>query len=233
MRNKATHPLHLEQLEERTLLNAYFVAPTGSDSNNGSSALPWLTLQKAANSVQPGDVVTVRAGNYTGFNITKSGTPAAPITFSADPGAVINHPMSWGGIIFGINASGPSYNIIDGFTITAQPSDPEWDQGIRMGGIFPGGAIPNWASGNILRNNTVQLRVVPVGDTTSNHDQLPIFASWQDGLQIVNNSASGGWDSGIYVSNSSMAIPSSTSAATASTTTATPDRADPVSTPMP
>jgi fibronectin type 3 domain-containing protein len=202
MRKKAVRRLLVEQLEARTLLTAHFVDPTGSDSNDGSAAHPWLTLQHAADSAQPGDVVTVDAGNYTGFNITHSGTAAAPITFQANPGAVINHPQSWGGLLFGINASGPSYNIIDGFTITAQPTDPEWDQGIRMGGIFPGGAIPNWATGNIIRNNTVQLRVVPVGDQTSNHDQLPIFTSWQDGLVIQNNTASGGWDSGIYVSNS-------------------------------
>jgi fibronectin type 3 domain-containing protein len=203
VRKKLKRRLFVEQLEARDLLNAYFVAPTGNDGNTGSSASPWLTLQKAANSVNPGDVVTVQAGNYTGFNITKSGTASAPITFQANPGAVINHPASWGGLNFGINASGPSYNVIQGFTITAQPSDPLWDDGIRMGGIFPGGAIPNWATGNIIRNNTVQLRVVPVGDQTSNHDQLPIFTSWQTGLIIQNNTASGGWDSGIYVSNSS------------------------------
>src|SRR5207237_7516490 len=130
------------------------------NSTNGSTSAPWLSLQHAADSVHPGDTVTVRAGNYKGFNITQSGTSTAPIAFNADPGVVINQPMSWGGILFGINASGPSYNIINGFTITAQPNDPLWDEGIRMGGIAPGGPTPNWATGNIIENNTVQLRVV-------------------------------------------------------------------------
>src|SRR5260370_19266985 len=94
--------------------------------------------------------------------------------------------------------------MIHGFTLTAQPNDPEWVEGIRMGGIFPGGPVPNWAVGNLIRNNTVQLRVVPdgTGVGVGNFDQLPIFTSWQDGLVIQNNSASGGADSGIYVSNS-------------------------------
>ena len=178
----------------------YWVSPRGNDRATGRKVTPWRTLQHAANSVVAGDTVDALPGNYQGFNITKSGTASAPITFHAEPGAVINKPMSFGGIEFGINASGPSYNVIDGFTITAQPNDPAWNDGIRMGGIWPGGAVPNWAVGNVIRNNTVQLRKQV---SSTQLDVLPIFASWQDGLLMQNNIASGGWDSGIYVSNSS------------------------------
>src|SRR5215510_2981563 len=43
----------------------YRVSPTGSDSNPGSEARPFRTIQKAANSVKPGDTVLVDDGVYT------------------------------------------------------------------------------------------------------------------------------------------------------------------------
>ena len=44
--------------------NNYFVSKTGSDANDGSSKKPFLTIQKAADVAQPGDVITVREGIY-------------------------------------------------------------------------------------------------------------------------------------------------------------------------
>jgi len=44
---------------------AYHVSPTGSDSNPGSEARPFRTIQKAADSVKPGDTVLVDDGAYT------------------------------------------------------------------------------------------------------------------------------------------------------------------------
>jgi hypothetical protein len=179
-----------------------YVAANGFDSNDGSASNPWLTLQKAANSVRPGDTVRVQAGNYRGFNIVVNGTSSAPITFKAEKGAVIDTGMTWGGITFGINASGRSYNIIDGFTVQPARGEPNWLCGIRMGGIPPGGAVPQWATGNTIRNCTVTMRAPAVGSSSRNYDQMPLFSSWQDGILVEKCIASGGWDSGIYVSNS-------------------------------
>jgi parallel beta-helix repeat protein len=190
-------------VEHRLTLSTYYVSPTGSDNAAGALQAPWATLQHAANTVGPGDTVDVEPGDYTGFNIVTSGTATAPITFDAQPGAVINTPMVWGGITFGINASGPSYNIIDGFTVTPQSGQASWDAGIRMGGIWPGGSTPGWADGNVIENNVAAMRVVANGDTSETGDTFPIFTSWQNGLVVSGNTASGGWDSGIYVSNSS------------------------------
>src|SRR3954467_4293563 len=79
---KAAAGLKFETLENRTLLSAYSVSTTGSDSNNGSADAPWRTLQKAADTVKAGDVVTVNAGNYEGFSAYGlRGTAAAPIKF--------------------------------------------------------------------------------------------------------------------------------------------------------
>jgi hypothetical protein len=48
----------------------YYVAPSGSDSNPGTSASPWATIQRAVNigqnpQVVSGDTIIVKAGTYT------------------------------------------------------------------------------------------------------------------------------------------------------------------------
>ena len=85
----------VEALEDRSVASTYYVATTGSDSGPGTNSQPWLTLQKAANSVHAGDTVIVRAGTYRGFTQTTSGTATARITFQADPGVVINTPNTF------------------------------------------------------------------------------------------------------------------------------------------
>lgn len=57
---------------------------TGSDDNDGINA-PFATIQKAADVVVAGDVVTVKPGLYDGpVNITKKGTADKPIVFRAE-----------------------------------------------------------------------------------------------------------------------------------------------------
>src|SRR5690348_8466754 len=79
-------------------------------------------------------------------------------------------------------------------TVAPQEGQAEWDDGIRVGGT-PG----NWVKGNIIQNNTVHMRVV---DQSATPDQLGIFTSWNDGTLVQDNVVSGGWDAGIYMSNS-------------------------------
>ncbi|HET6383095.1 MAG TPA: DUF1565 domain-containing protein [Armatimonadota bacterium] len=75
----------------------YVDAATGDDSNPGTAARPWRTIQKAANTLEPGDTVLVSDGLYVengapsggGVEITHSGAPGAWITYKAFPGA---HP---------------------------------------------------------------------------------------------------------------------------------------------
>lgn len=61
----------------------YVVATNGDDGNSGTGSQPWRTLQHAADSVGPGDTVSVRAGDYAGAYIESSGTSSAPIVFRA------------------------------------------------------------------------------------------------------------------------------------------------------
>jgi hypothetical protein len=62
-----------------------------ADSNPGTAEQPFKTVGKAAQVVRPGDTVIVRPGVYReSVKLRQSGTPAAPITFTADPpGSVV------------------------------------------------------------------------------------------------------------------------------------------------
>ena len=77
----------------------YVVDPAGDDANPGDAAAPWRTIQHAASSVSPGDTVTIHAGTYQeSVNVSRSGASGSPITFIADPGAVLVSPdpsASW------------------------------------------------------------------------------------------------------------------------------------------
>ena len=100
-----------------------FVATNGSDSNDGLTvSTPWKTVQKAANSAQPGDVVCVRAGTYNEkVTINVSGTAGAYITFQSYPGETavldgtgITVPADDNGMIF---VQDKAYLIIKGFEV--------------------------------------------------------------------------------------------------------------------
>jgi hypothetical protein len=64
----------------------YCVAPKGNDANPGTEAQPWKTLQKAARSVEPGDTVRIKAGDYfagESWKVNRAGTAERPITYQA------------------------------------------------------------------------------------------------------------------------------------------------------
>ena len=70
----------------------YYVAPAGSDSNDGSQAHPWATIQHAANQVAAGATVHVAPGTYSGAITTNtSGTSSSRIKFVSD--------VQWGALI--------------------------------------------------------------------------------------------------------------------------------------
>lgn len=59
----------------------YYVAKNGSDSNAGTEAAPFLTIQKAINTVTAGGTIYIKAGTYNGaLTITKSGIASNYIT---------------------------------------------------------------------------------------------------------------------------------------------------------
>ncbi len=96
----------------------YYVSPTGSDTNTGSAALPWATIQKAANTMQAGDTAMVSAGSYDErVTTTRPGTAGTNrITFQAQGQATVRG--------FSIQHS---YITVAGFDITrhSAASDPK------------------------------------------------------------------------------------------------------------
>ncbi len=63
----------------------YYVAKTGSDTNDGSETAPFLTVQQAASVMTAGDTCLIREGIYRETVTPKNeGEAGAPITFMAD-----------------------------------------------------------------------------------------------------------------------------------------------------
>ena len=156
-------------------LRTFYVDPAGNDAAAGSITSPWRTLQKAANTVRAGDLVVVRAGHYAGLYLTTSGTATDPITFRADPGAIVDaqNPTTPDGI----NLEGASYVVIENFTVTGVPR-----AGIRS-----------------VTNQHVTIR----GNTGDLNGRWGILTGFSDDLLIENNTMSRSQaEHGIYVGNS-------------------------------
>jgi len=82
-----------------------YVSPSGSDSNDGSQAHSFATINKAASAASPGTIVHVAPGKYTVPVYTaESGTQTARITYISDikwgakivaDGAATNYGSTW------------------------------------------------------------------------------------------------------------------------------------------
>jgi len=91
-----------------------------SDAGSGTQDQPYCTLQTAAAAVQPGQTVEVTGGTYKGeVDITRSGTPDAPITFTAAKrGAAFVH-----GDPHAFTVSGAHDIVIRGFSMSSNAED--------------------------------------------------------------------------------------------------------------
>jgi hypothetical protein len=87
------------------LAKTLYVAKTGNDLNPGTLARPFLTIQRAADVVDPGDTVVVEDGLYSNvaqsgtgstlINLTRGGTAGNYITFRSQ--------NKWGAVLDGLN----------------------------------------------------------------------------------------------------------------------------------
>jgi len=83
-----------ESICEATNGNCYYVSMTGDDSAAGSFEYPWKSIEPACYQLEPGDILYIRGGVYTGEdNIgidfkyhSKHATPDDPIIIKAYPG---------------------------------------------------------------------------------------------------------------------------------------------------
>jgi hypothetical protein len=103
----------------------YYVAqhhPEASDSNEGTYDAPWLTIQHAADVLQPGDTIFVESGTYEErVQMNVSGELGNPITFKAEENTIVR----------GFRIHDQSYIRIIGFEITHQGSNVQ-HEGIHM-----------------------------------------------------------------------------------------------------
>jgi parallel beta-helix repeat protein len=167
--------------------NTYYVAPppNGDDSNPGTSADPFATIQHAINVSIAGDSIIVTPGIYQGARFYfKSGTPAMPITLTGQPGAIVNSPGPQNSNGDNLWVRNSSYIIVEGFEIHSAP---------RSGIAVQADPEPDESFGVIVRNNHCH-----------NNGVWGIFTGYAKNILIEGNETSfSGDEHGIYVSNSS------------------------------
>jgi hypothetical protein len=162
-------------------LRTFYVATDGDDTNDGSAARPWRTLQRAAQGIQPGDLVIARPGRYAGLVLgwdgPQNGTAANPITFRGEPGAIIDSRNNR--TADGINLEGASHVVVEGFSV------------LNGGTITRAGIRSVTNRGVVIRNN----RIDSAG-------RWGILTGFSDDVLIEGNVTSRAQiEHGIYVSN--------------------------------
>jgi len=159
----------------------YYVAPGGNDANPGTSSQPWAALQHAADVVEAGDTVRVRAGNYRGFYVDRSGVAGAPISFIADPGVAItaDNPFTPDGI----NVEGAAHVVIDGFTvdgrtragIRAALSEFVTIRNCRAGHNGRWGILTGFVDDVLIEDNELHHSIAEHGIYVSNSGDRPVI----------------------------------------------------------
>jgi hypothetical protein len=162
-------------------IRTFYVATNGDDTADGTTTRPWRTLQRAAQGVQPGDLVVARPGRYVGFVLgwdnPQNGTAANPITFRGESGTIIDTRNNR--TADGINLEGASFIVIEGFAIA------------NGGTITRAGIRSVTNRGIVIRNNQVD-----------NAGRWGILTGFSNDLLIENNVTSRSQiEHGIYVSN--------------------------------
>ncbi len=153
--------------------NIYYVDknhPSSSDSNPGTLALPWLTIQKGIDEAVAGDSVLVRAGTYfESLAMQQSGTAGAYIVLMAYPGEVpvVDGSSSSDDKLVDWTSQRPDYIVFDGFDVRNGAGWGIWVNGsnnvIKNCRVYDNGRIEPQASGilvisssnNIIRSNEV------------------------------------------------------------------------------
>jgi hypothetical protein len=101
---------------EATSGSAYYVAPSGDDSNPGTQEEPWKTIQHAVDTANPGDIIYLRAGGYDeSVRFRQSGQEGTPITLTNYDGEAVT--IDGGGDPAIVDLDGTQYWIIQGLTL--------------------------------------------------------------------------------------------------------------------
>lgn len=170
----------------------YYVSTAGNDSNAGTLAAPWRTIQKAANTVHAGDTVLVMSGTYNEVvtMVTSGNAASGYITFANYPG---QSPIV-DGTGLSINSSGQnglftlqgtfSYIVIRGFEIRNYSSSTR--------GKVPVGIDFEGAGSNIeILNNHIHNIVQTLGSCNAANALAVAFYGTQAPAAINNVTLSG------------------------------------------
>jgi parallel beta-helix repeat protein len=167
--------LALVSVSSTASASTFHVATTGSDTNAGTAAAPFKTIQRASNAVAAGDSVVIHAGTYTGFVVDAVGTQAAPITFSGDGVVNINGAATTDRDA--VHIEGASWIVVEGLTVT----------GATRAGI------------SALECDHITVRKNKVDQ----NGRWGVFSSFCDDLTVEDNDISrSGTEHGVYASNS-------------------------------
>jgi hypothetical protein len=101
-----------------------YVAPWGSNSNPGTRGRPWRTIQRALDTLRPGQQALVRRGVYRqSLVMERAGTAAAPITIRAYPGErPVIQPGGSGSMDYPVRlTAGAAYVRLAGFVVEGAP----------------------------------------------------------------------------------------------------------------
>ncbi|ANE46166.1 hypothetical protein SY83_07660 [Paenibacillus swuensis] len=187
--------------------SSYYVSTTGSNSNPGTLAQPFATINKFMEVAEPGDTVYVRGGTYAMGEtyLSKSGSAGNYITIRNYPGEL---PVLDGGgtagvaFYYGENEQGAGkgqYVIIDGFVIQNY-----WRSAINIGWTTPARRPSDnreispykTVSNVIIRNNVVDrhgqngITVMNASDITIERNIVgrtgynPDTGSWSSGINL-------------------------------------------------
>lgn len=170
----------------------WYVAPSGNDwSNDGKSeARPFRTLQRAANVVNPGDVVSLLNGTHANPNpwgivmeLRRSGTPNRWITIRPQPG---HNPVVYVRNWSGIHIRDAGYILIEGLTVRGNLFEVSyaeaWNQRFNLGNpltagngivVKPGDRDSQIPHHIVIRDNTVY-EVPGAGIMTGHSDYVLI-----------------------------------------------------------
>lgn len=188
----------LVTLSSSVKASSYFVSTVGNDSNSGTQSQPWKTIQKAANTVIAGDIVTIGAGTYNeNVTISKSGITGSPIIFQAasSPSIVGSNPTNTSCLgannscVLGIVTINASYVTFKNMEIAGPPIKPGVVAGITLSGSY------NEISGNFIHNSYKEGIKINSGTSYNN---------------ILRNFISYGVVSGIYFDGSNHLIEGNT-----------------------
>jgi hypothetical protein len=177
---------------QTTPANAFYVAKSGNDGNPGTAERSWLTLQKAASTLTPGDTVYVRSGTYNERLVpARSGNAGQVITYSAQPGETVTIDgtgfalTQLGGVV---DVSQRSYITISGFrVINSQDAGILAENATDI--VIQGNRTYNTASSGIgvwgSRNVTVDGNEVEGACTGPWQEHISVADT--DGFEVRNN----------------------------------------------